>query len=390
MNLYIEAVSDYLINEWNRIQQNNHGTQEARFIVESLSPEHTFILINKLEKHLLLVSQNSTVDCHFKVAKGLWDTWLKQPNVIRNSLINLMNIYGGVAQDGCLRWIDEEDKLTYYRNLTKDEGKDALVVVLIGLDHTSDQGGLADFHLINESKIWEALGSTYETWIEKLIDQIGLCESSESDRNAFNLAIATLFSTKPRNLLRLAEFFERIKSQIKSDVENLAEILIIFYQELPFWGLPPIIFTTKQVRSPSEIRDIIKSASSFISHQKFKSKSAQEKALKKIEDFLNNENFTLPKTFNNIAPYIDNNDYKNTIDAFIRCGDNSAALRLAQTDIFNILKILKSSVVKPKPQVSTNTRLQGSSIEIFLISILDALKKFSIENQEESEPWYLY
>ena len=74
MNLYIEDVQTYLINAWDKIILTEGGSKEARFIVESLSSGDTFQLFAKLEEHRLQLSQKLDLECHFKVAKGLWNT----------------------------------------------------------------------------------------------------------------------------------------------------------------------------------------------------------------------------------------------------------------------------------------------------------------------------
>ena len=75
MNLYAESLANYLIDEWARIGSSDSGTPEARFIIQSLSPESTFELFSALENQRIKWIAEKSVACHFKVANALWSEW---------------------------------------------------------------------------------------------------------------------------------------------------------------------------------------------------------------------------------------------------------------------------------------------------------------------------
>ena len=390
MNLFVEDLAAYLIKEWTSVQQTQGGTKEARFVVESLSPDNTFALLQQLEEHRLRVAQVSRLECHFKVAKGLWDAWLKQPGESRESLIQKMQSLGGVDTVGetmQLRWIDEDDRLTWYRNLTKPADKDSLIVVLIGLNHTSDQGGLADFHLIDESRIWNEMGQSYQPWLIKLSQRVGLADHIDADITRFDNALQELFTIKPRRLLRLAEFFEAEIIPANKYVESLNEVLASFYEHLPFWGIPPLRLSAEQVRKVSETKGILKSADALISHQKLKSKSDQQKAWKKVEKLLQEDDFALPATFGEAAAYEEAKDYSATLESFIFSGDANARERLLHTDMVTLVKRLKTREKSNKVVREKNTRLRGSSMEAFLLAIWETIQHFAKDCKDEGETW---
>lgn len=393
MNLFVEDLAAYLIGEWTSIQKNQGGTQEARFIVESLSPDNTFALLQQLEEHRLRVAQSLRLECHFKVAKGLWDAWLKQPGESRENLIQKMQSLGGVDTVGesvDLRWIDEDDRLTWYRNLTKPADKDSLIVVLIGLNHTSDQGGLADFHLIDESRIWSQMEKSYQPWLIKLTQRVGLADHIEADITRFDNALQELFSIKPRRLLRLAEFFETEIIPANKYVDNLNEVLMSFYERLPFWGIPPLHFSAEKVKKIGETKGMIKAADALISHQKLKSKSDQNKAKEKVDDLLQEPEFVLPETFGTTTAYADDQDYRATLESFIFSGDANAKERLLHTDMVTLVKKLKSRLIidpdKPLPR-DKNIRLRGSSMEAFLQAIWETVQQFAHDCKRKSKTW---
>lgn len=390
MNLFVEDLAAYLIQEWRRIQQTQGGTKEARFVVESLSPDNTFALLHQLEEHRLQVAQGSHLECHFKVAKGLWDAWLKHPGESRESLIQKMQSLGGVDASGetlNLRWIDEDDRLTWYRNLTKPDDKDSLVVVLIGLNHTSDQGGLADFHLVDESRIWSQMEQSYHSWLIRLARKVGLIDPPEPDVTRFENALQELFGIKPRRLLRLAEFLETELIPVNKFVDNLDEVLASFYEHLPFWEIPPLSLSTEKIKKVRETKDLIKSADAFISHQRLKSKSDQDKAWEKVEKLLQEPEFTLPETFGDAAAYADTQDYGATLESFIFSGDAQARERLLHTDVATLVKRLKVREKSKKVIREKKIRLHGSSMEVFLRAIWETILLFAKEYKDAGGTW---
>ncbi|WP_020560063.1 ATP-binding protein [Thiofilum flexile] len=391
MNLFVEDLAHYLIQEWKNIQQIPGGTKEARFVVESLSPENTFALLHSLEEYRSQVAQQARIECHFKVAKGLWDAWLKHSHESRTSLTQKMQALGGVDNEtGALRWIDEDDRLTWYRNLTKPADKDGLVVVLIGLDHTSDQGGLMDFHLVDETRIWSQMEQNYQPWLKRLAQRVGIFDPLEADIIRFESALQELFAIKPRRLLKLAEFLEIELIPANKHVDSLSEVLASFYEHLPFWGVPPLCLSTEQVKKVRETKDLIKSADALISHQKLKSRSDQDKAWSKIEKLLQDPEFTLPEVFGEAAAYTDIQDYGRTLKSFIYNADAQARERLVHTNLVKLIKQLKVREKSKKVTSEKKVRLQGSSMEVFLRAIWETVLLFAKACQEEGEVWTDY
>lgn len=390
MNLFVEDLAAYLIGEWTSIQENQGGTHEARFIVESLSPDNTFALLQRLEAHRLSVVRTTRLECHFKVAKGLWDYWQAHSGESRASLIQKMQSLGGIDTAGetvQLRWIDEDDRLTWYRNLTKPADKDGLIVVLIGLNHTSDQGGLADFHLIDEARIWNQMGQSYQPWLIKLNQRVGLADYNDVDITRFDTALQELFAIKPRRLLRLAEFFEAEIIPANKHVESFNEVLASFYEHLPFWGIPPLCLSVEQVKKVKDTKGIIKAADALISHQKLKSKSEQNKAWAKVEKLLQSDDFVLPTTFGETVAYTDAKDYGTTLESFIFSGDANAKERLLNTDMVTLVNRLKAREKSKKVVREKNTRLRGSSMEAVLLAIWETIQQFAKDCKEDGNTW---
>ncbi|MBK8536702.1 MAG: hypothetical protein IPL59_17240 [Candidatus Competibacteraceae bacterium] len=96
MNLYVESLASYIKQQWDEKLTQNDGTREARFIIESLDPQSVFDLFSQLEEHRLQWIQQRTLECHFRVATGLWSQWCIQFN--QQQLIEKISQSGGIDE----------------------------------------------------------------------------------------------------------------------------------------------------------------------------------------------------------------------------------------------------------------------------------------------------
>ncbi len=204
MNLFTETLAGYLKEEWARVMTSSDGVKEARFVVESLEPYSAFKLFNALEDYRLGSLQQGQLECHFKVAKNLWSVWCQR--VGDTALQDAMRKQGGIASNGSFKWIDLDDRLTWYRDRTLPDDKDGLIVVLLGLNHATDRGSLADFHLVDENRLWNKLGHSFYPWIESVDQRLGL-DATVQELERLDGVLHQLFKVRPRRLVQLAEFF---------------------------------------------------------------------------------------------------------------------------------------------------------------------------------------
>jgi DNA phosphorothioation-dependent restriction protein DptH len=173
------------------------------------------------------------------------------------------------------------------------ENKDGLVVVLLGFNHASDQGGLANFHLVDENRLWNELGQGFTPWIEH-INQCYSLDATSLQIERFDALLHQLFKVRPRRLVRLAEFFEREVFGQKDHFDSMDEVIACCYKTLPFWDIPPLL----NVKNTKKHANLIKEAEVFISHQRFTSTTEQDKAWKKVEKKLvdSDAEFEVPET----------------------------------------------------------------------------------------------
>ncbi|MFP4280788.1 MAG: hypothetical protein ACLFQI_12425, partial [Halochromatium sp.] len=372
MNLFVESLAESLCAEWDRVLSDQAGPREARFIIQSLGPENSFQLFKALESHRANWLQRARIECHFRVATGLWQEWQRRQPAAE--LDQAMKRLGGLGSHGERHWIDEEDRLTWYRNHTRRADDDGLVVVLVGLNHASDQGGLASFHCLDEAWVWQSLGQSFMPWVERIDERLGL-SATTTEIERFDQVLHELFEVRPRQLERLAGFLDQEVVGDGRDLHSLTDVLDRLYAKLPFWDLPPFFAAPRDKRA----KDVLKRAADFVSHKRYKTPTEQKKAWDKLEKAFDEGVLEVPATVNDQPLYADAAAYRETLRRFIFEGDTSARQRLMQSDLGPMLEVLKQRQSSVPTEKKTPRRLRGLSLESFLeavwLTLLDLQKQ---------------
>lgn len=376
MNLFTQTLKAHLIEEWERAMSSPDSEKKAIFIVESLDPDNTIELFSALEDFRLKSQLNKQLECHFKVAKNLWLEWCKRQG--EDSLRKKMAVRGTVDENSHLKWIDQDDRLTKWRNEPISAGVDGLVVVLLGFNHASDQGGLADFHMVDENRVWNQLGQSFIPWIRQVNEELAL-DGSEQEIENFDSVLHQLFKVRPRLLVKLAEFFEQKIYRRRQDFDSIKDVIEQFYKSLAFWDIPPLL----NVGNANKSANLIKEADTFISHQKFKSASDQKKAWGKLEKAFADEILGIPEVLSVNPLYENLNEFSKTLHDFIFKANAEAKSKLLQTDLLPVLQVLKLRVTEKKEREKIQ-RLNGFSAEVMLDAVWQTLLEF--ESQCSGRP----
>lgn len=378
MNLFVESLADYLKSEWDNTLKTTDGPKEARFILQSFGPDNTFALFAALDAHRLRWTQRHKLECHFRVATKLWEAWGGTTDG-GPKLDQKMRRLGGLGANGERFWIDEEDRLAWYRSRTRPAGVDGLVVVLAGFEHASDQGSLADFHRVDEHRVWQqAMGESFQGWIRRLSDRHGL-EVTEPEIERFDDVLYQLFQITSWQLAKLAEYLEIVADGGK-DLYSFGDFIQRFYWQLPFWGIPPLKPENRDIGGKRGAA-LLKNAAGFIAHQKLKTPSEQKKAWAKLTKAFADGTLKLPEPIpGNAPPYQNLDEFKTTLHEFIYKADADAKAKLMQADLLPVLKALKLKVDDPpkdkKPKVM---KLTGMSLEVMLQAVWETLQTFQQE-----------
>ncbi len=139
----------------------------------------------------------------------------------------------------------------------------------MGLNHATDQGGLADFHQVDEARIWREMGESFVPWMKHINKRLDL-NAADGELEQFDTVLQQLFLVRPLRLGKLADFLEH-KVIAGGDFYSFADFTKHFFEQIPFWGIPPL-FADAQ---PADLRgkkgaDALKEADAFISHQRYK------------------------------------------------------------------------------------------------------------------------
>lgn len=380
MNLFIEDLAGYVIREWDSTLTVPSGSKEARFIVQSLDPEGTLALFQALEEHRKAWAAHTELACYFRVAKGLWNAW---GEAIGDSATTQ------TMQDLLDRgWIDMDDKLPRYRNRTvQDEQVDGLVIVLVGLNHATDQGSLADFHRVDEHRLLSQLNGSFQPWLQKISVRLGV-SPSETELQRLDAALRQLFELRPLRLAKLADFLLPLVDQ--GDCYHLEEFRGRVFKALPYWDIPPLLPDGhgNLVTGPDAVK-ALKAADAFISHQDFKTKVGQSKALKKIEEALVDTAFVLPLDADGNTEFTGVDAYRDCVKVFIEQADPAARTRLLRVDFTPLFKALdrKEDNREKGPSPRKLSAFGGLSFHALLSGVWDALLEFESDDSGREPMW---
>ncbi len=339
MNYYLKELSKYLIEESNILTSNKET--ELRMCLTDLPPKEIMYILENLNEEL---DKNSLdIERVYRVSTGLYKKWTKDEEKLLLDKFTNNN------------WLDLEDKLTYYRNKQAKVNK-KLLIILIGVNYATDQGGLADFLCIEQKLIWDiAMKQSYSSWCKKIIDGTGLEFQSGEKKQLLSLFFDTLFNLFPRDLFRLGLFINNIVYNSNGSIklfDSMEELLADFYEALPFWGIPPLF----NLKGTEKIyKDTLKKAFDFANRQGFFSiESARiKKYIKKIELFKESDKYKSFELPENYVGEVD--EYFDDLENYLKNSNYSAKKKLLVADLkplFDILEITDSKPSKKnKPKI---------------------------------------
>jgi DNA phosphorothioation-dependent restriction protein DptH len=342
MNLFVDSVNKYLTTQCDTILEEASG-KEVRIFLQSLPPSIAQQIFAYIEERYY----SATLQIHLKIAKGLWEEWgRKYPD-----------LQGQLSQIEKKGWVDLEDKLTHYRNMSCPTDKSGLIVMIIGLDHATDKGGLSDFHVVRENTIWnQQLKCSYGAWIEQLISWSGL-PAGATVVNSLEKFFTTLFQHRHRSLVDLSDFLEKKLYPSTSSINTAGDLVALAYEKLPFWRIPPLLDVPNVERQG---QSLLHDAATFISHQSFQNLADRKKAKEKIDQAYENGVFPeVPETRGFTGIYCNVEEFISTVKSFINDNDMEAKNKLLKTDVTKLLQVLKTRVKKTADPTEKPLKYQG-------------------------------
>ena len=366
--LFLSAYTEYLQEV---IDKSLHHSNETRIITQSLMPEQVLAIFENLST---IYPQNDHFRSYFKVAHGLVSHW--------NSLSLTSNEQQAFDILRKNLWIDEDDKLTWYRNRTSiDENVEKLLVLLVGIDHTTDKGGLADFFVCTSDKVWRSLNNNYLIWLRDIAAKEDLV-LGEKYYNELNEYLILINSIVPLTLSQKAQLLETWihnysnNNNYSEDYDGLLSSLLasLIYLGIPYLRIDEDMKLFKSKKGHLYLRN----AHKFISHTLYNQGSRKNKDLDKIRKyFAQNPEAIILDSANN---RVNSNDYLNHVESFILNADSESKARLVQTDLMPIMKALNIKEEKDESKSSTTIPMFGcGSFEAICKGLNFALDKFTKE-----------
>lgn len=358
MKFFTQTVVDY-VSGLVAAELTGEERGELRIFTQSMPPGAVYRIFDGIGD--VLDGNSSRVRCEMRVANGLYNQW-------RERETNLGDIERLLKRE----WIDTQDRLTHYRNLTRSPDEDLLLVILVGIDCATDRGGLADFYTLTDEVIFrDCMGASYRGWIGKALHEAGLADVTGSGVREFDQFLHTLFEVRPRNLVALSEFLADVLLPQATNCDSASEFLGLAFENLPFWGVPPLFSPA----NPARRIDRLPTASKVFQRDQFREKRERKKAIERIEA-AKVETRVEPQTRPGVA-YDDIDDFFETLTEFVERGSQSARGRLLQTDFCVVMDILQRQPKRPsRPKPDRDQTLRGPSLQVMLQGILSSLDDF--------------
>jgi DNA phosphorothioation-dependent restriction protein DptH len=359
MELFTKTVKDYvtlLVNE----ALFDEDSSELRIFTQSIPPGPVYQIFEGVRD--FLDSKTDRVRCEMRVAKGLYEYW----GATGADSVEIDRLLQG-------GWIDMEDRLTHYRNLSRGPDEDLLLVILIGIDHATDRGGLADFYTLTDAAIFrDRMGGSYEDWIKDILVQANLADTTGAASRDFDEFLRKLFQIRPRNLVALSEFLSEVLLPKAKNCDNASELLGLAFEQLPFWGVPPLFSPA----NPAKRTSLLAEATRIFDRDPYREKRERKKAFQSIEQ-AKDELGVPPQTTAGVT-YVGVDDFLTTLEEFIETGSREARASLLHTDFSVVTQILgRRPLQKSKSKPAREEPLRGPGLQVFLRAIHAGLCEFA-------------
>ncbi|WP_180177282.1 ATP-binding protein [Acinetobacter sp. YH12039] len=363
-DFFLESYQNFLVNT---IQENLLQTNELRIVTQSLMPHQVFTIFTHLNQVLPLSDQFKN---YFKVAHGLIQYWENQD---LNSLDQ--QAFSDLAKNN---WLDYEDKLTWYRNRTlNDEQVDQLLILLVGLDHTTDKGGLSDFFICDDEKIWLSLDKKYQTWLTTAFESIDIYVS-ESQLQQFNATFERVNQLIPLTLNQRSQLLMQCFTDVKDPTE-FNDIFSYFFKVLPKIGIPYLNIENdlKAFQSKKGLQ-YLKNAYEFISHARYKAKARKKNDFQKIHKSLSADHFEIQDIEG--VSLIEVEAYLENVEAFIFNAHPEAKDYLKHLDLLPLVKALGLKEEKTSEPKQSIPLYRGHSLEAVQKGLHFAIQQYQKNN----------
>lgn len=348
---------------------NNHlsgsdPTGELRIFSSSITPDVTLHLATSLSDFIKTKEINTNLV--FKVGAQLWTDWKNDNKSIYFNHVKSLEHNG---------WIDEEDRLTAYRDMKLDRksGFDLLLIVLVGVDRAIDRGSLKDFYSITPDLLWrESLKGTFSTWIDSALRKNAIDTTRETNK-LFDELLQRLRDYSAGDIKRISDFLNHINFANAQDANSALKEA---YRSLDFWGLPRIHDFNLSKKGKAYLDEAI----AFFEYQKYLKSTERKKALKKLEEFqmaleAGQKGPFSQSDFSN--EFRDIEDFNDNLRIYIEKNDPHAKARLMKTNYaFVAENVFPKASPTSRPTKTVIQKVDAPPLEAVLTAIWKNIREF--------------
>jgi len=281
------------------------------------------------------------------------------------------NLHRELSEKG---WCDDKENLTGYRNITSEEGKAALVL-LIGVDRVTDSTSMSDFHHCDLQTVWEhELGGSFGKWARAALDN-GIGYEDDTIKH-FDWVFQPIVERGLADVLQVSSLLQELDLSAAQDGRDAERVLL---SSLDRFGLPE--FSSFKFSTPLAFGGYLDDAVAFFAYDTFLEERNRKKALKAIDSFI--EHNPLGEVFDPTerGPFSSDQEFVEALREYIRKGEMSIRNKLLRCDFVTIRdKILRFKGAKPpRPDRPRITKLSGGPVEVALSALWSTLGEFKRE-----------
>lgn len=358
MKLYAQTLTDYLIKNARSCLEDQAGSHELRIVTSSFPAD----IVEQAGKGFqeFLSDRPQKIKFIFKAGYGLLQDWQQNISPKEQDI---------VARLGRNEWIDEEDKLTFYRNLKLNDFPeyDFLIIILIGVDQARDKASLDDFFRVDARILWnDALRCSFVPWLQKIFAKNSPPISADEEQfEEIDTLLKLLHKNGAGDLLQMVSFLEHLDL---SGAQDGKDVLLTMYENLSFWQLPKFqdLPYGNRANWPKYVQDSI----TFFSYQNLLKSAARNKTIKQIRNFqlkLENgeDDISFPEDiFSSVE------DFLSCLKNYIARNDQDEKERLLDSNFVPIRdKILNLRNKKTRRSTPKLTKIDASPLETVLTAL---------------------
>jgi DNA phosphorothioation-dependent restriction protein DptH len=368
MKFFANSVFSHVTKQIESQIQQAGGGQKLLYMLPSVPPCTVVELSNRLVNYC--TEKEKLAAPLIKVADVLYQEWLKESDP---------TIQKDLAEIAKREWVDEDGNLTSYRNCPSPESS-FLIVLLIGVDKVTDSSSLADFYHCNFRTIWEGeLQNNFSLWSRAVLDKHSVGYEEDTVKNYSNLLLL-LTERGLADILQISTFLDELDLSTAQNGRDADEILLRSGHR---WGLP--VFAGYRFSSRRSLGSYIDDSLSFFSYDSFIEERNRIRALKAIDNFVDNN--VLGELFDATfrEPFNSDEEFIKALRSYVESGDVVSRGNLRKCDFVTIRdRILAYKAPQdPTPKKETVRKLTGGPIEVILNGLWNTLAEFKNEAVKE-------